>query len=57
MKKYKNNICCFINDSPKSQSGPNKSLNLMFQKVFKKKKNIYLFFKFKSSSFVINKKK
>ena len=56
MKKYKNNICCFVNDIPTSQSGPNKSLNLMFKKVFKKKKNIFLFFKFENS-FFMNKKK
>ncbi len=56
MKKYKYNICCFVNDVPTSQSGPNKSLNLMFQKVFKKKKNIFLFFKFENS-FFMNKKK
>lgn len=56
MKKYKYNICCFVNDIPTSQSGPNKSLNLMFKKVFKKKKNIFLFFKFKNSFFMNNKK-
>jgi glycosyltransferase involved in cell wall biosynthesis len=37
----KNNICVFVNDHPNSQSGPNKSIKLLVQKVFKRKVNIF----------------
>lgn len=43
---YKKKICSFVYDEPRSLSGPNKSIKLIHTKVFKRKTNFAIFFKY-----------